>query len=377
MLPRRGRASRCWTLAGAVVARLERRTGSDLFEGLLPGRTERFDYRLRVRWDSGVEGVYADPYAYGPLIADDDLHFLAEGTHVRPYEVLGALPVTLGEGEHAVAGVRFAVWAPNARRVSVVGDFNNWDGRRHLMRARGGSGVWEMFVPHLVVGDRYKYEIVGPDDALQPLKADPYARAAQLRPDSASLVAALPPRRALPAVARGHERPPRAGLDLRGAPGLVAAPRQRRLQDLGRAGRRAAGLRGRPRLHARGADAHHRVPVRRLVGLPDAGPVRAHRALRPARGLRALRRRLPRQGHRRDPRLGAGAFPGRRPRPGALRRHRAVRVRGSARGLPSRLEHLHLQLRPPRGAQLPGRQRAVLDRALSASTACAWTRSRR
>nr|MDP9124868.1 1,4-alpha-glucan branching enzyme [Pseudomonadota bacterium] len=88
--------------AGAFVAKLERRPGSDLFEGVLPGRAERFDYRLRVRWDSGVEGTYADPYAYGPLISDDDLHFLAEGTHVRPYEVLGALPMTLGEGPDAV-----------------------------------------------------------------------------------------------------------------------------------------------------------------------------------------------------------------------------------------------------------------------------------
>jgi 1,4-alpha-glucan branching enzyme len=195
---------------GEFVARLDRRTGGDVFEGQVAGRKERFDYRLRVRWDSGVDGVYADPYAYGPLIADDDLHFLAEGKHLRPYEVLGALPVTLGEGVHAVAGVRFAVWAPNARRVSVVGDFNNWDGRRHPMRSRGGSGVWEIFVPHLVEGDRYKYEIVGPDDALQPLKADPYARAAQLRPDSASLVAPMPPRRELPAS--------RAGMNDRHAP---------------------------------------------------------------------------------------------------------------------------------------------------------------
>ena len=195
---------------GEFVAKLERRSGGDVFEGPIAGRKERFDYRLRVRWDSGADGVYADPYAYGPLIADDDLHFLAEGKHLRPYEVLGALPVTLGEGAHAVAGVRFAVWAPTARRVSVVGDFNNWDGRRHPMRSRGGSGVWEIFVPHLVEGDRYKYEIVGPDDALQPLKADPYARAAQLRPDSASLVAAMPPRRELPAS--------RAGMNDRHAP---------------------------------------------------------------------------------------------------------------------------------------------------------------
>ncbi|MEP6504225.1 MAG: alpha-amylase family glycosyl hydrolase, partial [Betaproteobacteria bacterium] len=197
-------------LAGQVVARLQLRHAEGIFEAALPPGTERFDYRLRVRWDSDVVGIYADPYAFGPLIPDDDLHFLAEGLHVRPYEVLGALPLTLGDGEHAVTGVRFAVWAPNARRVSVVGDFNNWDGRRHLMRSRGGSGVWEMFIPHMIVGDRYKFEIVGPDDQLQPLKADPYARAAQLRPDNASLVADMPPRRTLPAS--------RAGLNDRHAP---------------------------------------------------------------------------------------------------------------------------------------------------------------
>ena len=176
--------------------------------------------------------------------------------------------------------MRFAVWAPNARRVSVVGDFNNWDGRRHLMRLRGGSGVWEMFVPHLVVGDRYKYEIVGPDDALLPLKADPYARAAQLRPDSASVVAALPPRRALPAS--------RAGMNARHAPISIYEVHLgswRRHVNGGfktwdELAAELPGLRRRPRLHAPRADAHHRVPVRRLVGLPAARPVRADRALR-------------------------------------------------------------------------------------------------
>ena len=169
-----------------------------LFEAPVPRRRHRFDYRLQVRWDDGSEGVYADPYAYGPLISDFDLHLLAEGTHLRAFEVLGAHPMTMGEGEQAVAGVRFGVWAPNARRVSVVGSFNNWDGRRHPMRHRGGSGVWELFIPHVAEGDRYQFELLDANGELLPLKADPYARAAELRPGRASIVAPLPQVQALP-----------------------------------------------------------------------------------------------------------------------------------------------------------------------------------
>jgi 1,4-alpha-glucan branching enzyme len=133
------------------------------------------------------------------LISDEDLYFLGEGTHLRPFEVLGAHPMTLGEGAQAVAGVRFAVWAPNASQVSVVGDFNAWDGRRHAMHCRGSSGVWETFIPRAAPGDHYKYEIRARDGRLLPLKCDPYARAAQVRPDNASVVAEpLPPARRLP-----------------------------------------------------------------------------------------------------------------------------------------------------------------------------------
>ncbi|HEY1090795.1 MAG TPA: 1,4-alpha-glucan branching protein GlgB, partial [Burkholderiaceae bacterium] len=176
-----------------VVATLPHREG-DLFEARLPRRRKAFDYRLQVRWDDGHQECYADAYAFGPLLADEDLALLARGEHPRPFTQLGAHPMTLCSGGGLpVAGVRFAVWAPNARRVSVVGHFNNWDGRRHAMRRRHEAGIWEIFIPHVAEGDQYKYELVGPDDELLPLKADPFAFAAALRPDSASIVSHLPP----------------------------------------------------------------------------------------------------------------------------------------------------------------------------------------
>ena len=195
---------------GEHLADLVKRHDAGFWQGLIPHRHDRFDYRLQVRWSDGSIGRHADAYAFGPLLTDTDLHYLAEGSHLRPYEVLGAHPMTVGGGVHAVAGVRFALWAPNARRVSVVGDFNGWDGRRHVMRSRGGSGIWELFVPHAAEGDRYKYEIVDAQGLLLPLKCDPFAHAAQLRPDTASQVAALPPRQPLPATRRAanHRQAP-------------------------------------------------------------------------------------------------------------------------------------------------------------------------
>jgi 1,4-alpha-glucan branching enzyme len=180
---------------GRNAANLSLRHACGLWESPVPRRKNRFDYRLAVQWANGDEGVYADAYAFGPLIPDADLHFFGEGTHLRPHTFLGAHPMSVGE----VAGVRFAVWAPNAQRVSVIGDFNAWDGRRHPMRSRGGGGVWEIFVPHVAVGDRYKFELLSRAGTLLPLKADPCGRAAELRPGTASIVAApLPPARRLP-----------------------------------------------------------------------------------------------------------------------------------------------------------------------------------
>jgi 1,4-alpha-glucan branching enzyme len=181
--------------SGNPLAALVEHPASGLWQGAIPRRKNRFDYRLQVQWHSGGDGVYADAYAFGPLIADDDLHFFGEGLHLRPYTFLGAHPMRVND----IDGVRFAVWAPNAQRVSVIGDFNAWDGRRHPMRSRGGGGVWEIFVPHAAVGDRYKFELLSREGHLLPQKADPYARAAELRPGTASIVAAsLPPALGLP-----------------------------------------------------------------------------------------------------------------------------------------------------------------------------------
>jgi 1,4-alpha-glucan branching enzyme len=196
------------TGSGEPVCPLVRRAGTPLFEAAVPRRRKSFDYRLKILWDDGHESLAGDPYRYGPLIGDQDLHFLGEGSHLRPFEQLGAHPITLGEGAYATEGVRFAVWAPNASRVSVVGSFNGWDGRRHPMRSRGGSGVWELFIPGVMPGDAYKFEIRSRDGHVLPLKCDPYARASQKRPDNASLVPPpLPPRRPVPAErARANSR---------------------------------------------------------------------------------------------------------------------------------------------------------------------------
>ena len=145
-------------------------------------------YRLHISWADGTAQVAEDPYRFGPVLGQLDAWLLAEGTHLRPIEVLGASP-----GSHeGVAGTCFAVWAPNASRVSVVGDFNHWDGRRHPMRLRRECGVWELFLPGVAAGARYKFELLDSHGHLLPQKADPMARAAELRPATASVVAALP-----------------------------------------------------------------------------------------------------------------------------------------------------------------------------------------
>lgn len=155
-------------------------------EGLFAGPvsvSESSPYRLRIDWDGNVVEL-DDPYRFPPVMGDQDLYLFGEGNHHYLYEKLGAHPMTL-EG---VEGVSFAVWAPGASRVSVVGGFNNWDGRRHVMRKHAGIGVWEIFIPNIGDGEAYKYELKGPDGALLPLKADPYGFLAEKLPGTGSVV---------------------------------------------------------------------------------------------------------------------------------------------------------------------------------------------
>jgi 1,4-alpha-glucan branching enzyme len=166
---------------GAVLARLQPVQTPGLFAGMIPAATA---YRLRIHWPGGLVQETEDSYSFGLLLGELDIYLLAEGSHLELGRCLGAQPMNLD----GVPGVRFAVWAPNARRVSVVGDFNGWDGRRHPMRKRVEAGVWELFIPRLPSGTLYKYEILGPHGLL-PLKADPVALQAEAPPRNASVVA--------------------------------------------------------------------------------------------------------------------------------------------------------------------------------------------
>jgi 1,4-alpha-glucan branching enzyme len=141
-------------------------------------------YSLRAETPDGASWTFADAYRFGPVLGDLDEYLFGEGTHGRLWDVLGA-HVREHEGAQ---GTHFAVWAPNARRVSVVGGFNAWDGRRHPMRRRGVSGIWEIFVPGVGEGEAYKYELLGADGSVQPLKADPVGFGSEHPPENASVV---------------------------------------------------------------------------------------------------------------------------------------------------------------------------------------------
>ncbi len=141
---------------------------------------------LRYRaTNAGGDWLVTDPYCFGPVLGPMDDYYIAEGSHHRLFDKLGAHPIH----HEGADGVHFAVWAPNALRVSVVGDFNTWDGRRHPMRLRRDTGIWEIFLPDVAPGVAYKYEVIGADGVRQPLKADPFAFFAELRPATASKVA--------------------------------------------------------------------------------------------------------------------------------------------------------------------------------------------
>ena len=157
--------------------------GTDFFEWR--GRAQDLPLLPRLEWlDQGERAISAyDPYSFPPCIGELDMHLFGEGRHLHAYRVLGANP-----WQHAgIEGVLFAVWAPNAERVSVVGDFNGWDGRVHPMRSRGGSGIWEIFMPELKPGSIYKFEIRAKGGSIS-IKSDPYGKEFELRPSTGSRV---------------------------------------------------------------------------------------------------------------------------------------------------------------------------------------------
>ena len=164
-------------------ARLERQHRAGVFEIVLDGVHEIPDYRLEARYPDGHTALIDDPYRYGRVLGDFDLYLFGEGKHTRLYDKFGAHPIRVGSAD----GVHFAVWAPNARRVSVVGDFNGWDGRVHPMRSLGSSGVWEIFIPAAHVGHRYKFELRSRNGQIV-LKIDPYASAFEVPPLSAAVI---------------------------------------------------------------------------------------------------------------------------------------------------------------------------------------------
>jgi 1,4-alpha-glucan branching enzyme len=162
---------------------MKRTHSSGLFEARVPKANWPLNYRLELSNSYGHTWQLRDPYSFPPVLSDFDLHLLAEGSHLDLYERLGAHVREL----NGVRGVHFAVWAPNATRVSVVGNFNHWDGRRHPMRLHPGVGIWEIFIPDIALGEPYKFEIKGRNGYLG-LKSDPLAFYSELRPKSASVV---------------------------------------------------------------------------------------------------------------------------------------------------------------------------------------------
>jgi 1,4-alpha-glucan branching enzyme len=152
--------------ADGSMHEMERLHDAGVFGVRLAARPMRYSI---IAQNANAEWSFIDPYQFAPLLGELDEHLISEGAHLRLWRTLGAQQ----RNHEGVDGAAFAVWAPDARRVSVIGDFNDWDGRRHPMRRRGATGVWELFVPGLTEGARYKYEVAGADGGLPMPKSDP------------------------------------------------------------------------------------------------------------------------------------------------------------------------------------------------------------
>ena len=250
--------------------------GGGIYEARLPQQPG--DYRIEVAYADGQGGTNTytvdDPYRWMPTVGELDEHLIREGRHERLWEVLGAHVRRYETPRGTVEGVSFAVWAPNARGVKVTGDFDYWQARAYPMRSLGSSGVWEIFIPGVQVGSRYRYHVLGADGTWRE-KSDPLAFATEVPPLNASVVteSRLRVGRRRLAGRAGHRRLARAADErLRGARRLVAAG-----AVLPPAGRRARRLRRRRRLHPHRVHAAGRAPLRRLLGLPGHLVLRADR----------------------------------------------------------------------------------------------------
>ena len=317
------------------------------------------DYRLLVEYGDGVEHEQDDPYRFAPTLGEIDRHLINEGRHEQLWTVLGAhvrhYPGPLGD----VWGVSFAVWAPRAKAVHVIGDFNDWDRRSHPMRALGESGIWELFLPGAQEGMNYQFAVRGPDELVR-LKSDPMARMTEVAPKQAAIVTEthyewrdddwMEHRR----TSNAHQGPMSIY--------EVHLGSWRQEPRLPRARRAPRQLRARPRLHPRRVPPGHGAPVRPVVGLPRHRLLRAELTVGPSRRLPLPRRRAAPGRHRGPARLGARALRHRRVGPRPLRRPAALRAPGPPQGLAPRVGLQHLRLRPARGAQLPRRQRHLLAR---------------
>ncbi len=307
-------------LANGESVALDERGAPGFFEGFAPLRPP-FAYRLHAENDGGAWD-WDDPYRFGPILGPMDDYLLVEGAHLQLYARLGAHKMN----HEGVDGVHFSVWAPNARRVSVVGAFNQWDGRRHPLRKRIDSGLWEIFIPEIAEGELYKFEILGASGQVLPLKADPFGLEAQLRPSTASVVACdigfnwtdadylemratRDPRRRPMSIYEVHLGSWRRGEDNRFltydelADSLIPYVRDH----------------GFTHLELLPISEH---PLDASWGYQPIGLFAPTSRFGDADGLRALRRSRPCCGHWRHPRLGAGAFPDRRTWAGLVRRTR-------------------------------------------------------
>ncbi|WP_018899808.1 1,4-alpha-glucan branching protein GlgB [Rhizobium sp. 2MFCol3.1] len=169
------------SLDGTAIGDLALQHPDGFFAGTI-SVNKQVPVRYRAR-RGDAEWAVTDPYSFGPVLGPMDDYYAREGSDLRLFDKMGAHWIK----HEGAQGIHFAVWAPNAQRVSVVGDFNNWDGRRHVMRLRAGAGIWEIFAPDVPTGVAYKFEIRGQDGVLLPLKADPFARRSELRPKNASV----------------------------------------------------------------------------------------------------------------------------------------------------------------------------------------------